>query len=82
MNNNVLNSELYSSKKSNINIEPISINLSGTIKLDAGNKQFDISNEILNNPQLITRLTEMINKRINILDNGSYNKSNFKQKFT
>ena len=81
VNNKVLNDNSYSSKKSNLNIEPISINLSGTIKLDAGNRQFDISNEILNNPQLITRLTEMINKQINILDNGSYNKSNFKQKF-
>lgn len=81
VNRRTLNDETYSFKKSNINIEPISINLSGTIKLDAGNKQFDISNEILNNPQLITRLTEMINKQINILDNGSYNKSNFKQKF-
>lgn len=81
VNNRVLNDNSYSSKKSNFNIEPISINLSGTIKLDAGNRQFDISNEILNNPQLITRLTEMITKQINILDNGSYNKSNFKQKF-
>lgn len=70
-----------SSSLSKINIEPISINLSGTIKLDTGNKQFDISNEILNNPQLITKLTEMINKQLNILDNGSYNKEKFKQKF-
>mgnify|MGYP003296540162 CR=1 FL=1 len=64
-----------------IDINPISINLSGTIKLDAGSKQFDISKEILNNPQLITRLTEMINKQINILEYGSFNKNNFKQKF-
>lgn len=70
-----------SSSLSKINIEPISINLSGTIKLDTGNKQFDISNEILNNPQLIAKLTEMINKQLNILDNGSYNKEKFKQKF-
>lgn len=66
---------------SKINIEPISINLSGTIKLDSGNKQVDISNEILNNPVLITKLTEMINKQINIFDNSAYNKGRFKQKF-
>ena len=66
---------------SNIDIKPISINLSGTIKLDTGNKQFDISDDIINNPMLIKKLTEMINKQINILDNGSYNKNSFKQKF-
>lgn len=66
---------------SKIDIKPISINLSGTIKLDTGNKQFDITNEIMNNPQLITRLTEMINKQINTLDYGTFNKNNFRQKF-
>ena len=68
-------------KESTVSIEPVSINLSGTIKLDAGNKQFDISNDLLNNPVLISRLTEMINKQLNILDYGSYNKGRFKQKF-
>lgn len=63
-------------------IKPISINLSGTIKLDAGNKQVDISNELLNNPQLVNKLTEMISKQLNILEYGSYNKDKFKQKFT
>ena len=67
---------------SKMKIEPISINLSGTIKLDGGNKQVDISNEILNNPQLITKLTEMINKQLNILDNGAYNKGIFRQRFS
>jgi hypothetical protein len=66
---------------SNIKMEPVSINLSGTIKLDAGNRQFDITNDIINNPQIISKLTEMINKQINILDFGAYNKGSFKQKF-
>lgn len=81
----VYNSNTYEKtntyNNSKLDIQPISINLSGTIKLDSGNKQFDISNEILNNPQLISKLTEMINKQINILDNGSYNKGIFRQKF-
>lgn len=66
---------------SNVSMAPVSINLSGTIKLDGGGKQVDISNEILNNPVLITKLTEMINKQLNILEYNSYNKGNFRQKF-
>lgn len=66
---------------SKITFEPISINLSGTIKLESSGKQFDISNEILNNPVLISKLTEMINKQLNIFDNSAYNKGAFKQKF-
>lgn len=81
VNGGILTDSNNSSNNSKIEINPISINLSGTIKLDAGSKQFDISKEILNNPQLITRLTEMINKQINILEYGSFNKNNFKQKF-
>ena len=81
VNGGILTNSNNISNNSKIDINPISINLSGTIKLDAGSKQFDISKEILNNPQLITRLTEMINKQINILEYGSFNKNNFKQKF-
>ena len=81
VNGGFLTNSNNTSNNSKIEINPISINLSGTIKLDAGSKQFDISKEILNNPQLITRLTEMINKQINILEYGSFNKNNFKQKF-
>ena len=67
---------------SKMNIEPISINISGTIKLDSGNRQLDITNELLNNPQLVSKLTDIITKQINILDNNAYNKGAFKQKFT
>ena len=65
-----------------IEMNPISINLSGTIKLDTGNSQVDLPKELLNNPILITKLTEMISKELNKLDFGSYNKGKFKQKFT
>lgn len=75
-------SDSYNNLNKNINFEPISINLSGTIKLDGGNKQVDISNDILNNPMIITKLTEMISKQLNILDYGAYNKGRFKQKFS
>ena len=64
-----------------IELAPISINLSGIIKLESNGKQVDISNDLLSNPTLISKLTEMISKELNILNNGSYNKGIFKQKF-
>lgn len=65
-----------------VTIPPVSINLSGTIKLDIdGNKQVDITNDLVNNPLFVQRLTDMISKQINIYDNGAYNKSSHKQKF-
>lgn len=66
---------------SKIDIPPISINLSGTIKLDTGNSTVDVSKNILTNPELISKLTNMIAKQLNVIDNGSYNKGYFKQKF-
>lgn len=80
--NRAYNESLLTPYNSKINIEPISINLSGTIKLESGNRQIDISNDILNSPVLVTKLTEMISKQLNILDYGAYNKGKFKQKFT
>jgi hypothetical protein len=66
---------------SKLSVEPISVNLSGTIKLDTGSKNLDISSELLSNPLFINRITDMISKQLNILDNGTYNKNVFKQKF-
>lgn len=66
---------------SKITIDPVSINLSGTIKLESNGKQVDISNELLNNPVFINKLTELISKQINIIENSAYNKNTFKQKF-
>lgn len=70
-----------SASSTNINHSPININLSGTIKLDLGNRQVDISDDLLRNPQFISNLTNMISKEMNILNNGSFNKGIFKQKF-
>ena len=66
---------------SKINIEPITINLNGTIKLDAGNKQIELNSDLFNNPQFVNKLTEMISKELNILNYGAYNKGQIKQKF-
>lgn len=66
----------------NINVAPINLNLSGTIKLDLGtSKQIDITNDLVSNPLFVKKLTDMISKQINIYDNGAYNKAAHKQKF-
>ena len=64
-----------------ISFEPISLNMSGTIKIECGNKQLDITNDLMSNPIFINKLTEMISKQLNKLDNGAYNMSISKQKF-
>jgi hypothetical protein len=64
-----------------ISFEPISLNMSGTIKVECGNKQMDITNDLMNNPLFINKLTEMISKQLNKIDNGAYNMSISKQKF-
>ena len=65
-----------------IEIPPVSVNLTGTIKLDLGNnKQVDISDTLINSPLFIRKITEMISKQINITENGAYRKNKFRQKF-
>ena len=60
---------------SEINLKPLDINVNGTIKLDMGKgNNVDISKMILENPQLLRNITEMIEKQININVNGAYNK--------
>lgn len=73
--------ESYSGNNGKVDINPISINLSGTIKLDAGGTQFNITEELTKNPHLITKITELISKELNILNYGAFNKGNYKQKF-
>ena len=65
-----------------VKIEPININISGTIKLDGGNGQmFDISKEMMNNPTFISKLTDMITKQININENDGFNKKAYSQRY-
>ncbi len=66
----------------NIKMEPINININGTIKLDAGDKTFDISKELFNNPTLINKLTDIITKQMNIDDNFGFNMKNYKRKYS
>lgn len=81
--NNYYNNSVQGEGGNNkIKIEPITLNLNGNIKLDSGNgKQTDISDEILKNPTFIKKITEMISREINLLNNKAFNKENYVQKF-
>lgn len=68
-------------KNDKIQIEPININFNGTIKLDTGKQNIDITREIRENPQLLREITNMITKQININMNGAFNKNDFRQKY-
>lgn len=81
--NNYYNTQQSNKNDNNgkLSIEPINLNLNGTIKLDSGNKQIDISQEVLKNPTFITKLTELISKELNKLNNGAFDKEKYIQKF-
>ena len=55
-------------------VAPIKLDVSGTIKLDAGGQQVDL-NAIVNNPAFLTQITQMIERRLADNINGG----NFKE---
>lgn len=55
-------------------VGPIKLDVSGTIKLDAGGKQVDLD-AIMNNPAFLTQLSQMIERRLSDNINGG----NFKE---
>lgn len=63
-------------------MEPIDININGTIKLDTGDKTFDISKELFNNPTLINKLTDIITKQINIDEYGALNRKEYTRRYS
>lgn len=65
-----------------VTMEPINININGSIKLEGGNKSFDISKEVFNNPTLINKITDIILKQINIDENGGFKLQAFNRRFT
>lgn len=64
-----------------IKIQPIDINFNGSIKVDIGNKNIDITRELINSPSFIKSLTDLITKQININATGSFNKEQYRQKW-
>lgn len=65
-----------------IKMEPVNININGTIKLDTGDKTFDISKELFNNPTLINKLTDIITKQINIDENGTFSRKEYRRRYS
>lgn len=67
----------------NIKMEPLNINISGTIQLDCGQgNTMDIGKELMQNPTFVNKLADLITRQINITDNaGSFDKQNFVQRY-
>ena len=63
-------------------IEPISININGSIKLESGDRSFDISKELFNNPTLINKLTDIITKQLNIDEHGMLDRKTYRRKYS
>ena len=57
-----------------LEVAPIKLDVSGTIKLDAGGQQVDL-NAIINNPAFLTQLSQMVERRLADNINGG----NFKE---
>jgi hypothetical protein len=76
--------ESYSQNNSQqtMKMEPLTININGTIKLETNDKTFDISDELFKNPTLINKLTDIITKQINIDDNFAFDRKNYRRKYS
>lgn len=63
-------------------MDPIDINISGTIKLEGDGKSFDISNEIFKNPTLINKIADLITKQFNVDSNFALKRKGFRKQYT
>lgn len=64
----------YESPTKSIEVSPIKLDVSGTIKLEANGQQVDLD-AIINNPAFLTQLTQMVERRISDYTNSG----NFKE---
>lgn len=56
-----------------VTVDPININLSGTIKLEGANGQkAELTADLLKNPQFISEITKLITKQMNINQHGAH----------
>lgn len=63
-------------------MDPIDINISGTIKLEGDGKSFDISNEIFKNSTLINKIADLITKQFNVDSNFALKRKGFRKQYT
>ena len=68
----------------NIKMEPLNINISGTIQIDCGQgNTMDIGKELMQNPTFVNKLVDLVTKQMNINDNaGSFDKRGFSQRWS
>ena len=53
--------------------QKIDINLTGTIKLEAPDGyKMDITKELKNNPRFISEITDLVSRRLNVMNHGAY----------
>lgn len=63
-----------------IKVEPISIQINGSIKLEGNGTSIDISKEIMRQPMLINKIADMIAKQFNIDDNAALDMKKYYRK--
>jgi hypothetical protein len=81
-NNIITNNNNSVSGNQKIEISPVSLDLSGTIKLDLNGKETDITQELLKDEVFIRNIANFISQRFNQYNYGGFNKGNFLQKFS
>ena len=66
----------YYQGSSSVELGPLSVD--GTIKLDLGNQQAKIdSRELLNNPEFVRGMTDVVTKQINLVENRRFKKDSY-----
>lgn len=65
-----------------ISVSPMDLNINGTMKLDLGGQQTQIdARQLLNNPEFVRNLTNVLTKEINIRENKRFDKTTYWRQF-
>lgn len=64
-----------------VKVEPITININGSIKLETDSKTFDITKEVAKSPILLNKIADLITKQFNIDDNFALDMKKFRKKY-
>jgi hypothetical protein len=71
--------EKFNQGPSSVELGPL--NIDGTIKLDLGNQQAKVdSRELLNNPEFVRGMTDVLTKQINLVENKRFKKDSYFRK--
>ena len=75
--------EMYAqnNKPQSIKVEPITININGSIKLESDGKSLDITKEVAKSPTLLNKIADLITKQFNIDDNFALDMKKFRKKY-